>query len=53
MGANTYREMLEIATAQSDVPVFERMAQIPKLVCSQSISQEPTQWFTSVPHLHA
>lgn len=42
MGANTYREMFEIATAESDAPVFKRMAEIPKMVFSQSISGEPT-----------
>jgi dihydrofolate reductase len=42
MGANTFRDMSEIATAQSDAPVFKRMAEIPKMVFSQSISGEPT-----------
>jgi len=42
MGANTYRDMHEIAVAESDVPVFKRLAEIPKMVFSRSITGEPT-----------
>jgi dihydrofolate reductase len=48
MGANTYKDMLEIATASSDVPVFKRMAEIPKIVFSKSITGEPTWANTTI-----